>query len=64
MTFSPGSIQLSGVRHRRHITLQTVPSSNSLGSYYCMKTQPMANACPNFLDSPSCMLLAYLLEFG
>jgi hypothetical protein len=25
ITFSPGTIQLSGVRHRVHITLRTVP---------------------------------------
>jgi hypothetical protein len=47
-----------------HIALQTVPSSNSLGSYCCMKTQPMVDACPNYLDSPSRMLLAYLPIFG
>jgi hypothetical protein len=29
-----------------------------------MKTQPMVDACPNYLDSPSCMLLAYLPIFG
>jgi hypothetical protein len=29
-----------------------------------MKTQSMANACPNYHDSPSRMLLAYLLRFG
>jgi hypothetical protein len=29
-----------------------------------MKTQPMADACPNYLDSPSCMLLSYLPRFG
>jgi hypothetical protein len=29
-----------------------------------MKTQLMADACPNYLDSPSRMLLAYLLGFG
>jgi hypothetical protein len=29
-----------------------------------MKTQPMADACPNYLDSPLCMLLAYLPGFG
>jgi hypothetical protein len=46
------------------IALQTVPSSNSLGSYYCMKTQPMADTCPNYLDSPSRMLLAYLPGIG
>jgi hypothetical protein len=46
------------------IALQTVPSSNSLGSYCCMKTQPMADACPNYLDSPSHMLLANLPGFG
>jgi hypothetical protein len=29
-----------------------------------MKTQPMADACPNYLDSPSRMLLTYLSGFG
>jgi hypothetical protein len=46
------------------IALQMVPTLNSLGSCCCMKTQPMADACPNYLDSPSRMLLAYLLGFG
>jgi hypothetical protein len=46
------------------IALQTVPSSNSLGSCCCMKTQPMADAYSNYLDSPSRMLLACLPGFG
>jgi hypothetical protein len=46
------------------IALQTMPSSNSLGSCCCMKIQPMVDACPNYFDSPSRMLLAYLLGFG
>jgi hypothetical protein len=29
-----------------------------------MKTQPMTDACPNYLDSPSRMLLAYFSGFG
>jgi hypothetical protein len=29
-----------------------------------MKTSPMANACPNYLGSPSRMLFAYLPRFG
>jgi hypothetical protein len=29
-----------------------------------MKAQPMTDACPNYLDSPSRMLLAYLPGFG
>jgi hypothetical protein len=29
-----------------------------------MKTQPMVDACPNYLDSPSHMLLAYIPGFG
>jgi hypothetical protein len=46
------------------IALQTVPSSNSLGSCCCMKIQPIVDACPNYLDSSSHMLLAYLPTFG
>jgi hypothetical protein len=64
MTFSPGSIQLSGYDIDVRIALQMVPSSTSLGSCCCMKTQPMADACPNYLDSPSYMLLVYLSGFG
>jgi hypothetical protein len=29
-----------------------------------MKTQPMTDTCPNYLDSPSRILLAYLPGFG
>jgi hypothetical protein len=29
-----------------------------------MKTQPMTDTCPNYLDSPSRMLLAYLPGFA
>jgi hypothetical protein len=46
-----------------HIELQTVPSSDSLGSYCCMRTQPIANSYPNYQDIPSRKLWAYLLEF-
>jgi hypothetical protein len=46
------------------IALQMVSSSNSLSSYCCMKTQSMTDTWPNYLDSPSRMLLAYLLGFG
>jgi hypothetical protein len=41
-----------------------VSSSNSLGSCCCMKTQSVADACPNYLDIPSRKLWAYLPEFG
>jgi hypothetical protein len=29
-----------------------------------MRTQSMANSCPNYLDAPSHKLLAYLLKLG
>jgi hypothetical protein len=45
------------------IALQTVPSSNSIGRC-CIKIQPIVDACPNYLNSPSRMLLAYLPRFG
>jgi hypothetical protein len=40
-----------------------VPSSDSLGSCYSRKTQPMANSCPNYQDVPSHKPFAYLSEF-
>jgi hypothetical protein len=47
-----------------HIMPRMVPFSNFLDSCCCMKIQPTANSCPNYLDIPSCKLWAYPLEFG
>jgi hypothetical protein len=47
-----------------HIELQTVSSSNSLGSCHCMRTQLMTNSCANYQDIPSRKIWAYILEFG
>jgi hypothetical protein len=41
-----------------------VSSSNSLGNYCCMRTQPTIDSCPNHLDVPPHKPLAYLQEFG
>jgi hypothetical protein len=47
-----------------HIMPRMVLFSNFLGSYCCMKIQPMADSCPNYQDIPSRKLWAYLLEFS
>jgi hypothetical protein len=47
-----------------HTILEMVPSSDSLGNYYCMRTQPTIDSCPNFLGIPSHKPVAYLQEFG
>jgi hypothetical protein len=47
-----------------HITLQMVPSLNSLGNYCCKRIQPRVNSDPSFLDVPKHRLLAYLRVFG
>jgi hypothetical protein len=66
MTFSHGSIQLSRLDRwgAIRIELQTVLSSNSLDNYYCMRTQLMADSCPNYQDILSRKLWAYFPEFG
>jgi hypothetical protein len=46
------------------ITLQMVPSLNSLGNYCCKRIQARVNSDPSFIDVPKHRLLAYLLVFG
>jgi hypothetical protein len=45
------------------ITLEMVPSLNSIGRCCCTRTRPRVNSDPNFLDFPKRRLLAYLQEF-
>jgi hypothetical protein len=47
-----------------HITLQMVPSLNSLGNYCCKRIPPRVNSDPSFLNVPKHRLLAYLRIFG
>jgi hypothetical protein len=47
-----------------YITLQMVPSLNSLGNYCCKRIRPRVNSDLTFLDVPKYGLLAYLLVFG
>jgi hypothetical protein len=47
-----------------HITLQMVPSLNSLGNYCCKRIQLRVNSDPSFLDVPKYRLLASLRVFG
>jgi hypothetical protein len=47
-----------------HTTLQMVSSVDSLGNYCSMRTKPVVDSCPNYLDVPSHKPLAHLLEFG
>jgi hypothetical protein len=46
------------------ITLQMVPSSNSLGNYSYKRIEPRVKTDPSFLDVPKNRLLAYLQVFG
>jgi hypothetical protein len=55
---------LSSVQHCYLYNASNGAISNFLGSYYCKRTQAMANSCPNYQDIPSRKLLVYLLEFG
>jgi hypothetical protein len=65
ITFSPGSIQLSGVRHRRpYNTSNGAIFKLSLGNYCCKRIQRRVNSDPSFLDVPKHKLLAYLRVFG
>jgi hypothetical protein len=46
------------------ITLRTVPSLNSLGSYCCRRIWPRVNSDPSSLDVPEHMISAYPQVFG
>jgi hypothetical protein len=44
------------------LAYQTVPSSNSLDSYCCMRTRHTIDSYPNFFHTIEHKLLAYILE--
>jgi hypothetical protein len=46
------------------IALQTAPFSDSPGSYFCTRTLPTTNFCPNSLDIPSHKPVTYPPGFG